>query len=87
MAALDGITPVIKKPQVDNVTNTSGKKQHHREVKSSDSSTSTVNKCIVILGNSLIKHGNKISKKLQNGKVLIRRFSGSKLRFMNDHNA
>ena len=64
----------IRKSQLDNVINTSGREQHLRGVKSSDSSALAEKKGIVILSDSIIKHGYEISKKLQNDKVLIRSF-------------
>ena len=63
------------------------RRTHFREVKSSDSSTSTEKKSIVFLGNSIIKPVNsyEISKKLENCRVLIRSFPGSKVWYMKDH--
>ena len=91
MAATDEIVSQpesdITKPQVDNVTNISRSEKQLREVKSSNWSTSAEKKSIVILGDSMIKHFNDygISKNSENCKVLIRRFSGSKVRCMKDY--
>ena len=91
MAATDKIISqpesVIEKPQIDNVINTSGREKQLRKVKSSDSSTSTQKKNIVILGDSMITHANcyKVSKTLENYQVLIRSISGSKVKRIEDH--
>ena len=90
MAAADEIIlqpeSVIKKFQVDKIINKNGSEKQLREV-SSDSSISAEKKDTIILGVSMIKHvnGYQVSKKLENCKVLIRSFSGSKVRCMKDH--
>ena len=61
MAATDKIISqpesVIEKPLLDNVINTNGREKQLRNAKSSDSSTSTFKKNIVI-GDIMIKHAN-----------------------------
>ena len=54
-------------------------------VKSSDTNTYVRNR-IFIVGDSIVKHlrGYELSRKVENGKVYVKSFSGAKVTFMED---
>ena len=55
-------------------------------VKSSDTNTYVRNR-IFIVGDSIVKHvrGYELSRKVENGKVYVKSFSGAKVTFMEDY--
>ena len=80
---------VTETTQADHTANTKAKDNHSSDKKSNNSSTSVISekKNIVILGDSMIKHvnGYEMPKKLENCKVHVKSFSGSKIQCMKDH--
>ena len=77
---------VNEKTQADHTVNIKAK-DNHRSDKKSDNLVISEKNNIVILGDSMIKHvnGYDMSKKLENCKVNVKSFSGSKVRCMKDH--
>ena len=75
--------------QADHTANIKANDNHRSDKKSNNSSTSVISekKNIVILGDNMIKHDNGYdkSKRLENCKVYVKRFSGSKVRCIKDH--
>ena len=75
--------------KADYTANIKAKDNHRGVKKSNNSSTSVISdkKNIVVLRDSMIKHVNRydMSKKLENCKVYLKSFSGSKVRCMKDH--
>ena len=80
---------VTETTQADHTANIKAKDNNRSDKKSNNSSTSVISekKNIVILGDSMIKHvnGYEMSEKLENCKVYVKSFSGTKVRCMKDH--
>ena len=80
---------ITKTTQTEHKAKIKAKDNHRSDKKSNNSSTSVISEKtnIVILGDSMIKHVNryKMSNKLENCKVYVKSFSGSKVRCMKDH--
>ena len=78
-----------KTTQADHMVNIKTKDNHRSDKKCNNLNTSVISekKNIVIRGDSMIKHvnGYEMSNKLENRKVNVKHFSGSKVRFMKDH--
>ena len=75
--------------QADHTANNKANDNHRSDKKSNNSSKSVISekKKIVILGDNMIKHvnGYGMSKKIENCKVYVKSFSGSKVRCIKDH--